>query len=200
MEIFGFSKDRSVVESSPLPFNLDMLNVLEALGSLQTLKNESQPPESDESDPSPDKERKPAVDGLLEHAKGFLFSEPSQVTQTSNYLDYLDSQIQLANQEIQRLQKHKQDLQLKQQRVLDLAAQTMTQNSLTLLLGELGRKFTLHLSQSVQCLADPHSLPPRYQRIKITVEPDKVELKKALLDGTQIPGCCIVVNTSASWK
>jgi hypothetical protein len=200
MEIFGFSKDRSVVESSPLTFNLDMIDVLEVLSSLQTLNNESQPPVSDGSDPSPDKEKRPAVDGLLEHAKDLLFAENPQITQTSNYLDYLDSQIQLANQEIQRLQKHKQDLQLKQQRILDLAAQTMTQNSLTTLQGDLGRKFTLHLSQSVQCLADPNNLPPRYQRIKITVEPDKVELKKALLDGTQIPGCCIVVNTSASWK
>lgn len=44
----------------------------------------------------------------------------------------------------------------------------------------------------------PDVIPGEYQRKKVTIEPDKVKIKKALQEGVNVLGCHLEVNTSLS--
>lgn len=55
-------------------------------------------------------------------------------------------------------------------------------------------------SESVTVNVDASTLPVEYQNVKTSIEPKKMEIKKALKAGKEVKGCELVKNLSVSIK
>lgn len=55
-------------------------------------------------------------------------------------------------------------------------------------------KFGTRKSSSVSVDCDVNDLPKEFKVVKVTEQPDKVAIKKAIESGQEINGCCIVEN------
>ncbi len=55
-------------------------------------------------------------------------------------------------------------------------------------------KFGLRKSTSVDVSANANDLPKEYKTVKVTEQPNKTEIKKALKRGEHIEGCALITN------
>lgn len=80
-----------------------------------------------------------------------------------------------------------------------IAKNVMLENGITEMTGEKGHKFRIRHDQKVK-VTNLDLLPDKFTRQKITVEPDKVAIKKAIKEGWKVEGAELEETTSVVVK
>ena len=100
---------------------------------------------------------------------------------------------ELFEKEIKRLEQIKKYFENTEEKLKEAIKNTMIALGIDKFEGDL---ITLSLTKSKSVdIYDPDLIPEEYKRTKITIEPDKIRIKEAILkDGERVPGATIKEN------
>lgn len=107
-------------------------------------------------------------------------------------------EIDIYDREIKRLTARKKQLQNIQDRVSNILRDAMVEFNMPKIEGKT-IKVSLRKSDSVEIL-DLNALDEKFKRTKITIEPDKVAIKKSIKNGEIVNGAVIVEKQNIQIK
>jgi len=110
------------------------------------------------------------------------------------FLTHLDSQIQLAANEIDRLKTRQRIFEHAQQRLEEYAVSVMQQLELKKLQGDTSQ-LSLRQNGSAVQITDLSLVPGEFTTIEHKVIPDKRAIKKAIENGRDVPGADLRFGT-----
>jgi hypothetical protein len=129
-----------------------------------------------------------AVLAQLEITNDELFEKSGNYLAVIKERESLDSQIDAEIKRLQAMKKANKNLVSRLKQSLLSAVNIFGEYSVGL------HKFGTRKSTTVQVDANPNELPAELKTVKVTEQPNKAEIKKALQRGEEIEGCSLVTN------
>ncbi len=114
------------------------------------------------------------------------------------YINNLESNINVIDTEIKRLQELKKTEKNKIERMKEYIKYSMDKMGLKKIESPIG-KISLRKSESVE-IEDIEKIPGEFVTIKQTFQPDKTAIKKAIKEGKEIEGAKVVIKENITIK
>lgn len=115
------------------------------------------------------------------------------------YLKNLEAEAAAIKEEEARLVARRKTKERKAERLKEYVRDTMADNGEGFRLETPRAALSLRRSESV-AITDQSLIPREYLRIKEDIKPDKTAIKKALKDGQDVQGVCLVENLNLQVK
>lgn len=108
----------------------------------------------------------------------------------------VEGDIDSLDKEIARLSDRKKALQNKNDRFIDYLRENMEKTGITKISCQFF-SITLVEGQDVVAVEDESAIPDEFVKVKTTITPDKIAIKKALKDGLDVSGCKLKTGKSS---
>lgn len=108
----------------------------------------------------------------------------------------VEGDIDSLDKEIARLSDRKKALQNKNDRFIDYLRENMEKTGITKISCQFF-SITLVEGQDVVAVEDESAIPDEFVKVKTTITPDKIAIKKALKDGLYVSGCKLKTGKSS---
>lgn len=132
----------------------------------------------------------------LDDLKALQVATEDKLDGCVDWIRHLDASIEEHKTEEERLRRRRKGLEAAKERYrayMLASVKMLPDQRMRTAFNDVSVRHT----KSVQVL-DQDAVPDGYMRVKIEASPNKKEIREALLNGEEVPGCALVVNESLS--
>lgn len=134
------------------------------------------------------------VDALIGDFYSIMKEAGGGIDRCVGYIKYTEKEVELLDEEIERLKGLKKSLERRSDRIKQLALAFMDMTGKKQLEGSYGRKFTKVETKSVIITA-LDQIPDSLKRVTTLIEPDKKAIKDYILEHGQCVGATLAINS-----